>query len=142
MPLQKWTDLRAYSTGLALALCTRPVMVRISEALQSLSELKSGIPFESYFLWGFTPLLAAGIYIGLSGVKHRALVSVLVGISYPAVMCLIKHFTVMEISLTGNHTDYFIFFSKVLFLSSILTAGTASLAARLRRTPARELPPE
>ena len=104
MLLQKGTVLRAYSIGFALALFTRLVMLRISEAVHFLSEMKSSIPFESYFAWGFTPLLAAGIYIGLSLARNRTIISLLVGISYPVTMCLISHFTGSRGDLTGNHT--------------------------------------
>ena len=126
--------------GLSLALVTRLVTLWVTGSVQLMSDVKSSVPLEGYFVWGFSPLLAAGVCVGSVRVKRRTLTSVLVGISYPVIMCLIKHFTGTEINLTGSHSDYFAFFAKALLLSALLTAGTAAVAARLRGITVRGKP--
>ena len=56
--------------------------------LELLTQIRLQKPLIAYILWGYSPVIASGIYIGLSGVRGKVLNGVLAGALFYSILWL------------------------------------------------------
>ena len=75
-------NLKIAIVAILLSWATNPMLMLIHTGIRFISEIKLDAPLSAYFIYGYFPLIVAGIYIGFSKTTSRIQIGILVSILY------------------------------------------------------------
>lgn len=75
-------DLKIIIIGTVISLIVNPFITFIHTFIGFFSTIEFDIPLTGYFLYGYSPLAIAGIYIGITRSNKKIITSILVGLLY------------------------------------------------------------
>jgi hypothetical protein len=87
----KTLSIRTIFVALLLALGISYLIPFVHTLLDLLTQIRLQKPLTAYILWGYSPVIASGIYIAFSGVRAKVLNGVLAGSLFYSISWFISH---------------------------------------------------
>jgi len=87
----KTLSFRTIFVGLLLALGTCYLITFMDTLLLMFTQIRLKKPLIAYLLWGYSPMIVSGIYIGFSRVREKVLNGALVGALFYFIVWLISN---------------------------------------------------
>jgi hypothetical protein len=78
----KKANFKTILVGLLFALGSFYLIIFIHTLLDLVTQIRLKKPLNAYLLWGYSPMIVSGIYIGFSGVKKTPLIGASVGVLF------------------------------------------------------------
>jgi len=97
----KTLSIRTIFVGLLLALASFYLITFIHTLLDLLTQIRLKKPLNEYLLWGYSPIILSGIYIGFSRVKKTTLIGAFVGALFYFFLWLI-----IDVLIPAPHSDH------------------------------------
>ncbi len=138
MAKMKSSDIKIILIGTIISLIVNPFTILIHTFIEFSSTVEIGIPLTQYFLYGYSPLAIAGIYIALTKSDRIILISILVGILYGISGIIFdhyfynydyvfsKHFESSTVFILIRHIDKFL-------LYIILVSGSCAITSYIKK---------
>ena len=132
----KTLSIRTILVGLLLALGSFYLIIFIHTLLDFVTQIKLKKPLNSYLLWGYSPMIVSGIYIGFSKVREKVLNGVLAGALFYFILWLIS-----DVLIPAPHFDHS--FKPLSFGLGLVRNGfTCAIVAWLTYTVLKRRRPE
>jgi len=87
--------------ALILALGSFYLITFVHTLLDLLTQIRLNKPLNAYLLWGYSPLIVSGIYIGFARVREKILNGALVGVLFYFILWLIS-----DVLVPAPHFDH------------------------------------
>ena len=132
------SDIKIIFIGTIISLVLNPFIILIYTFIGFFSTVETAIPLTQYFLYGYSPLVIAGIYIALTKSDRIIFISILVGILYGLSGIIFdyffsnydyvfsKHFETSTVFILIRHIDKFL-------LYIILISGSCAITSYIRK---------
>ena len=75
-------DLKIILIATVISVIVNPFIMLIHTFIELFSTVKIGVPLTQFFLYGYFPLVIAGVYIAITKSNKKILISILVGLLY------------------------------------------------------------
>jgi len=85
-------DLKIILLSTIISLVINPFIMLIHTFIEFLSTVKISIPLTQYFLYGYSPLAIAGVYIAITKSNKKNLIAILVALLYGLLGILFDYF--------------------------------------------------
>ena len=115
-----------------LSWATNPILILIDTGITFISSIKLDAPLSAYFIYGYFPLIVAGIYIGCSKTTLRIQISILVSILYVIKSTLFAD--LFEADLRHNHLQYrIVILVNLTILYTVIVTGSCAITEHIRK---------
>jgi hypothetical protein len=130
----KSIDLKIILIGTIISLIVNPFIMLIHTSLEFFSAIKLNVPLAEYFLYGYSPLVIAGIYIANTKSKKVILISIWISLLYGLLGILFDYFFSGFNYFFSKHFEsttalILIRYINVFILYIILTAGSCAITS-------------
>lgn len=129
------TNIKTITIGVAIALVSFYSITFIDTLLGFAFGVQLRKPLGEYLLWGYTPLILSGIYIGISKAKMIILIGAIV-----AILSHIARWLIIDVLFPSPYFDHSFRsfpFGFGLIISIIICGTVAFITKDLRRIQAR-----
>ena len=97
----KTLSFRTIFVGFLLALGSFYLITFMHTLLDMVTQIRLKKPLNTYLLWGYSPMIASGIYIGFARVREKILNGALVGVLFYSILWLIS-----DVLIPAPHFDH------------------------------------
>jgi len=97
----KTLSFRTIFVGFLLALGSFYLITFMHTLFDLFTQIRLNKPLNAYLLWGYSPLIISGIYIGFARVREKILNGALVGVLFYSILWLIS-----DVLIPAPHFDH------------------------------------
>ena len=118
--------------AILLSWATNPILILIDTGITFISNIKLDAPLSAYFIYGYFPLIVAGIYIGCSKTTSQIQIGILVSILYVLKGTLFAD--LFEADLRHNHLQYrIVILANLTILYTVILIGSCAITEHIRK---------
>ena len=125
-------NLKIAIVAILLSWATNPILMLIHTGITFISEIKFDAPLSAYFIYGYFPLIVAGIYIGCSKTSSRIQIGILVSILYLLKRALFGD--LFDADFRHNHLQYrMVILANLTILYAVIVSGSCAITEYIRK---------
>lgn len=130
----KSRDLKIILIGTIISLIVNPFIMLIHTGIEFFRTVETSVPLTQYFLYGYSPLVIAGVYIAITKSSKKIITSILVGLLYGLFGILFgyffsgfdyffsNHFETTTTFIVVRYINLFLFYVILIVGSCIITS--------------------
>ena len=125
-------NLKIAIVAILLSWATNPMLMLIHTGIRFISEIKLDAPLSAYFIYGYFPLIVAGIYIGFSKTTSRIQIGILVSILYLLKRTLFGD--LFDADVRHSHLQYrIVILANLTILYAVIVSGSCAITEYIRK---------
>lgn len=130
-------DIKIIIIGTIISLVVNPLIMLIHTFIDFFSTVEISVPLTQFFLYGYFPLVIAGVYIAITKSNKKILIAVLVGFLYGLSGILLNYFLsdfdyVYSKHFEATATFILIRYINLFLLYIILISGSCVITSYIK----------